>query len=376
MATFATINKRGSQVMRTSNSFFETHTKFLSAGALFILLGLLLAGCGNVANATSTLSGSGSSFAAPAFDAWRLQFTHTFPEANVNYQSVGSGKGRSDFLAGKTDFGASDVQVTAQEAQTSSKKFDDIIQVPVVLGSIVLAFNLDYVKDLNLSQETVCGIYTGKITRWNDASLKAINPNAALPDMPIVIMVRSDSSGTTQVFTQYLSAICPEFKNIIGVSGLPDWKKAGLEVTADSQNVGVARNTSLIKGAFGYIEQDYALQYNLPYASLRNQAGKYVKASKESIVSALGNTTELNLALLNQGGDNTYPIVTTSYLLLNRNYTDKSKGQTMVKFAQYILQDGQQDIRTYTYIPLPAEILNLAQAKLKQVVAGGETVVK
>lgn len=362
--------------MRTGNSFFATSTKFMSAGAIFIMLGLLLAGCGDVANASSTLAGSGSSFAAPAFDTWQLQFAHNNPNMSVTYQSVGSGQGRSDFLAGKTDFGASDVQITSQEAQAASKNFNDIIQVPMVLGSIVLAFNLDNVKDLNLSQETICGIYTGKITRWNDASLKAINPGATLPDMPIVIMVRSDSSGTTQVFTQYLSGICPEFKNAIGVSGLPDWKKVGLDVTADSQNAGVAHNTSLIKGAFGYIEQDYAVQYSLPYASLKNQAGKFVKASKESIVSAVGNATDLNLALLDRPGDNTYPIVTTSYLLLNRSYSDKLKGQTAVKFAQYILQDGQNDIRTYTYIPLPSQLLNLSQAQLKQVVAAGEPVLK
>lgn len=361
--------------MRTGNSFFGTYTRFFSAGAVFILLGLLLAGCGSIASASSTLSGSGSSFAAPAFDAWRLQFNHSFPDGNVTYQSVGSGQGRSDFLAGKTDFGASDVQITAQEAQASPKKFEDIIQVPVVLGSIVLAFNLPGLNNLNMSQETVCGIYTGKITRWNDPRLQADNPNTALPDQTIQQMVRSDSSGTTQVFTQYLSAICPEFKNIIGVSGLPDWKKVGLDVLAAGQNDGVARNISLARGGFGYIEQDYALQYNLPYASLKNQAGKFVKATKESIVSAIGNTTDLNLALLNQGGDNTYPIVTTSYLLLNRSYTDKVKGQAIIKFAQYILQDGQRDIRTYTYIPLPPQILNLAQARLKEVVAGGEAVI-
>ncbi|MBN9392282.1 MAG: phosphate ABC transporter substrate-binding protein PstS [Chloroflexi bacterium] len=361
--------------MRTGNPYFSSSTKFLSAGVLFILLGLLLAGCGNVANATSTLSGSGSSFAAPAFDTWRLQFSHNFPESTVTYQSLGSGQGRSDFLAGKTDFGASDVQITAQEAQASSKNFNNIVQIPVVLGSIVLAFNLPGITGLNMSQETVCGIYTGKITRWNDPKVQADNPNTALPDKAIQQMVRSDSSGTTQVFTQYLSAICPDFKNSVGVSGLPDWKKAGLEVLAAGQNDGVAHNISLAIGGFGYIEQDYAVQYSLPTVSLKNGAGKFVKATKESIVSAVSsNTTELNLSLLNQGGDNTYPIVTTSYLLLNRTYADRAKGQAVVKFAQYILQDGQQDIRTYTYIPLPPQILNLAQAKLKQVVAGGEAV--
>ncbi len=356
--------------------FFGLWAKRFRIALVLVLVELSLVACGDSVVGTASLGGSGSSFAAPAFAKWQLQFNRQFPALPLNYNSVGSGQGRSDFLTGKTDFGASDVQITAEEAQAAKKNPDEIIQIPLMLGSIVLAFNLSGVRDLNFSPEAVCSIYTGKGLRWNDPKLRTDNPNAALPDAPINLVVRADKSGTTEVFTQYLSTICPDFKSIIGVSGLPDWKKLGLEVDAEPQNAGVGQEASSIQGTLGYLEQDYALLYNLAYANLKNGAGKFVKATKDSISSAVGDTTELNLALLNRPGDNTYPIVTTSYILLNRNYPDRAKGQAVVKLIQYILGEGQQDIRSYAYVGLPTPLVSMAQSKLKQVQAGGEAVLK
>jgi phosphate transport system substrate-binding protein len=367
---------------------------------IILLSGLILGACGDntpmpaatsaqvvsggnstveVSKLKANLNGSGSSFAGPAFSAWQLAFGRQSPEVLVNYQPLGSGQGRSDFLAGKTDFGASDVQITTEEAQGSKRNLNDIVQVPLMLGAIVLAFSLDGVKELNFTPETVCGIYTGKITRWSDPKLKTDNPSANLPDIQIELVVRADKSGTTEVFTQYLSAICPEFKDKVGVSGLPDWKKLGLEVDAEPQNAGVAGLTSSVLGALGYIEQDYAVQRNLPYVALKNQSGKFIKPGADNISAAaieLKDSAGLKLDLINRSGENVYPIVATTYLLLNREYPDKTKAQAVVSFAQYILGQGQRDVQKYTYIPLPASVLNMAQNKLNLITAGGAPVPK
>lgn len=333
----------------------------------------------DLAKLKASINGSGSSFAGPAFNAWKLAFSLQAPDLLVNYQALGSGQGRNDFLSGKTDFGASDVQITAEEAKATQRDLNDIVQIPLMLGAIVLAFNLDGLTNLNLTPQTVCAIYTGKITRWSDPQLKTDNPSATLPDLPIELVVRADSSGTTQVFTQYLSATCPEFKNLIGVSGLPDWKKVGLDPDAESQNEGVAGFTSSIRGALGYIEQDYAFQRNLPFAALNNQSGAFVKPGPANISAAaadIKDTTGLNLNLINVSGTSVYPIVATTYLLLNRQYSDKTKGEAVLSFAQYILSQGQRDVQKYSYIPLPASVLSMAQSKLKQVTVGGVALLK
>jgi len=368
----------------------------LVLGVLLISLTLVACGNNNVPPTTNsgavnlvegldasrlkaTLTGSGSSFAAPAYRVWELSFHQTAPEVLVNYAPLGSGKGRSDFLEGKTDFGGSDVQIKTEEAQ-GKKSLSEIIQLPVALGGIVLAFNIPGVSDLNFTSDIICEIYTGKITNWNDLRIKAENTTANLPDAEISLAVRSDRSGTTEVFTEYLSAICPDFKKSIGVSGLPQWEKAGIkQVNALSQNAGVAGYVKLGINTLGYIELSYALELSLAYASVKNPAGKFVKASMDNITAAAVNIKDnqsLTLDLLNQPGDETYPITAATYILLNRNYPDKATGRAIVGFVHYILHQGQSDIKRYNYAGLPATTLTAAQARLKLVNAAGETVLK
>lgn len=251
-------------MVHKKSGFLKIRAQSPSLLLVILLAVLMLAACGDntptptanqtpgtgsaamldLTNLTATLNGSGSSFAAPAFNIWQPAFSRQAPNILVNYKPLGSGQGRSDFLAGKTDFGASDVQLSAEEVQKSQRNPNDIIQVPLMLAGIVLAFNVEGVNDLNFTPGIVCGIYTGKLTRWNDPKIKAENPAANLPDVPIELIVRSDNSGTTQNFTQYLSAICPEFKDKVGASGLPDWTKLGLQTEAAPQNAGVAGLTA------------------------------------------------------------------------------------------------------------------------------------
>jgi phosphate transport system substrate-binding protein len=325
------------------------------------------------------LNGSGSTLVAPALKVWQTELGKIAPNVKINYPGGGSGQGRSDFLTGKTDFGVSDVQLTADEAQKNNKNLADIIQIPATLAAVVFTFNLSGVTDLNISPDTACGIYTGKIANWNDAKIKADNPNASLPNTEIKFAVRADNSGTSTVFTTYLSAVCPDFKSAVGASGQPKWEGAGINVTTAPGNDGVAGLVKQTPGTLGYVEVAYALQNNLPFASVKNPAGKFVKPTLDSIsVAAAGAKPDDNLKvdLINQPGDNAYPIATTTYILLNKTYSDAAKGQAVLGFVWYALHKGQNDAKAANYAPLPTSVVTQAEAKLKTVTAGGAAILK
>ncbi len=327
----------------------------------------------------ANLNGSGSTLVNPALKIWQTQFGTLAPNVKVNYPAGGSGQGRTDFLTGKTDFGVSDVQVSNDEATKNNKQLADIIQIPATLAAVVVTYNLSGVADLKLSPDTLSGIYNGKITSWDDAKIKAENPDASLPSLPIKFAVRAESSGTSQVFTSYLSAISPEFKTAVGAASQPKWEGAGINVTTASGNDGVAGLVKQTPGTIGYVELAFALQQNLPYASLKNAGGKYVKPSIETTAAAGASAKaddNLKVDLINQPGDQAYPIATTTYILLNKTYSDAAKGQAVIGFVWYALHKGQTDAKAANYAPLPASIVSAAEAKLKVITAGGSPVVK
>ncbi len=330
------------------------------------------------ASLNANLNGSGSTLVAPVLKIWQGEFGKQAANVKLNYPGGGSGQGRSDFLTGKTDFGVSDVQVSEAEATQNNKKLADIIQIPVTLAAVVLTYNLPGVTELNLSPDTIGAIYNGKIAKWNDAKIKADNPSITLPDQDIKFAVRADNSGTSSVFTTYLSAISPDFKTAVGAGGQPKWEGAGINVTTAPGNDGVAGLVKQTAGTLGYVEVAYALQNNLPFANVKNAGGKFVKPNLDSISAAgAGAKADANLKidLINQPGENSYPIVTTTYMLLNKDYSDKAKAQALLAFTWYALHQGQTDGKSANYAPLPAAIVTAAEAKLKTVTAGGAPVI-
>lgn len=333
------------------------------------------------ASLTANLNGSGSTLVNPALKVWQTEFGKIAGGVKVNYPGGGSGQGRSDFLTGKTDFGVSDVQVTAAEAQQNNKQLTDIIQIPSTLAAVVLTYNLPGVSDLNLTPEVIGAIYTGKITKWDDAKIKADNASVKLPSLDIKFAVRSDSSGTSDVFSGYLVAISPAFSAAIGgkSSGQPKWETAGINVTTAAGNDGVAGLVKQTAGTIGYTEVAFALQNSLTYATVKNSAGKFVKPTLENISAAAASAKpddNLKIILVNQPGDTSYPIATTTYFLLNKTYADAAKGQAIVSFVWYAIHKGGTDAKTANYAPLPASIISLAEARLKTITAGGSPIIK
>ena len=333
------------------------------------------------ASLNANLNGSGSTLVNPALKVWQTEFGKLAPNVKVNYPAGGSGQGRSDFLTGKTDFGVSDVQITSAELQQNNKDPKSVIMIPATLAAVVLTYNVPGVSDLQLSPEVIGGIYTGKITKWDDAKIKADNPNATLPSLDIKFAVRSDSSGTSDVFTSYLVAISPDFSAAMGgkSSGQPKWENAGINVTTASGNDGVAGLVKQTPGTLGYNEVAYALQNNLTYASIKNAAGKFVKPTLDNISAAAGSAKpddNLNVVLVNQPGDNTWPISTTTYFLLNKDYSDAAKGQAIVALVWFATHQGGTDAKSANYAPLPSSLVSLVEAKLKTITAGGQPVIK
>lgn len=330
---------------------------------------------------TANLNGSGSTLVNPALKVWQTEFGKIAAGVKVNYPAGGSGQGRSDFLTGKTDFGVSDVQVSADEASKNNRQLSNIIQIPATLAAVVFTYNLPGVADLNLSPEVIGAIYTGKITKWDDNKIKADNPGLNLPGLDINFAVRSDNSGTSDVFTGYLIAVSSDFSAAMGgkSSGQPKWEAAGINVTTASGNDGVAGLVKQTPGTLGYNEIAFALQNNLTYASVKNAAGKFVKPTLDNISAAAASARpddNLKVNLINQPGDTTYPIVTTTYFLLNKDYADAAKGQAVVSFVWYAIHRGGFDAREANYAPLPASIVSLAEAKLKTITAAGSTILK
>ena len=325
----------------------------------------------------ANLNGSGSTLVSPALKIWQQEFGKLAPKVRINYQAGGSGQGRGDLLTGKTEFGVSDVQLSADEAQKTGHKLEDYLQIPATLAAIVLIYNLPDVPELHLSPQVLGDIYTGNIKKWNDQKIKQDNPEANLPDREIKFAVRADSSGTSEVFVTYLSAVSPDFKAKIGKpSGTPKWENVNINVTAASGNDGIAGLVKQSEGSLGYTEIAFAMQNKLRYATLKNRAGNFVKPSLETMSAAAESVkpdANLKVNLVDQPGQNAYPITTTTYFLLNQQYKNKAQGQAVVAFAWFALHQGGEMAKRANYAPLPEELRQQVEDKLNSVIAGGTT---
>jgi phosphate transport system substrate-binding protein len=342
---------------------------------LLLSLILVLTSCGKGGGGGGDLTGAGATFPNPLYTKWIAAYGKVDGAVTINYQSIGSGAGVKQLLARTVDFGASDVPMTDEELGQAPGK---IIHLPTTMGAVVLAYNVPDLKDrLKLTPELVAGIYLGDITTWNDPKLAAVNPGVQLPAQNISVVYRADGSGTTGVFTGYLSAVSPAWKDKIGAG-----KSVAFPTGAGAKgNDGVAGVVKTTPGAIGYIELAYATAKGneIPFALLQNAAGKFVEASTDSVSAAAAGAVEkmpddLRTSILNAPGDNAYPISSLTYLLVYADMQDADKAKALAKFIWWGLHDGQALAAPNGYAPLPPALVAKEEAKLKALTAGGQPV--
>jgi len=318
---------------------------------------LTLTACGEKGESVK-LQGAGASFPAPLYLKWFKSYSASKPNVQVDYQSVGSGSGVKSFMDRTVDFAASDA---AMKPEDMAKVTGGVQLLPMTAGSIVLAHSLKDVPSLKLSREAYVGIFSGKITKWTDPAIASANPDAKLPDAPINVIVRADSSGTTFVFTKHLSAVNKDFAKDIGVNNMPNWPVG----TRSKGNEGITASLLTTPGSIGYIEYGYAQSQKLPIAVLQNKAGNYVAPTTASATAALASgemPADLIAWVSDPEGKDAYPIVTYTWMLFYKKYDNKAKAKALRELINYGLTDGQKESEGLGYVPLPPEVVTKVKA--------------
>jgi phosphate transport system substrate-binding protein len=315
--------------------------------------------------AQTTLNGAGATFPYPMYSKWFSEYHKAHSDVQINYQSIGSGGGIRQVLAGTVDFGASDGPMSDEQLAQSKTK---ILHVPTVLGAVAPAYNIPGVTgEIKFTPEALAGIYLGKITSWNDAALTSVNPGVNLPNAPIVVVHRSDGSGTTFIFTDYLSKVSPDWKGQVGTGTSVKWP-VGL---GGKGNEGVAGMIRQMQGAIGYIELIYAVQNNIPYGSVKNAAGSFTKASLDSVTAAAASVktmpADFRVSITNAPGKDAYPISSFTWLLIPAQSKDPAKGKIIADFLNWMVDSGQKMTADLTYAPLPASVAAKVKDEIKQV---------
>jgi phosphate transport system substrate-binding protein len=330
--------------------------------ALFwcICLGLVVS-----APAQTVVNGAGATFPYPIYSKWFSEYHKAHPEVQVNYQSIGSGGGIRQVTAGVVDFGASDSPMTDEQLNQASFK---LVHIPTVLGSVVPAYNLPEVSgEMRFTPEVLAGIFLGKITSWNDPQLVKDNKDLNLPNKPIVVVHRSDGSGTTFIFTDYLSKVNPEWKAKVGKNTSVSWP-AGVGAKG---NEGVAGMIRQMDGSIGYVELIYALQNKISFGSVRNPAGEFVKASLESTTAAASSVktmpADFRVSITNAPGKDAYPISSFTWLLVPAKSKDPQKGKILHDFLGWMLDQGESMVSQLNYAPLPENVATKVRATVNQV---------
>lgn len=326
---------------------------------------------------TASLSGSGASFPNPLYQVLISVYTkHIVPTVQISYQSVGSGQGKKDFIAGLTDFGGTDSPIAADDM---AAQVPDAIHIPMVLGGVMPVYNLPSVTvPLRFSAETLVAIYMGDITQWNDARLVAENPDVVLPDLPIAVVYRSDASGTTSIWTDYLSKVSAEWKAKVGKGSSVEW----LVGVGAPGNAGIASTVKNTIGAIGYVEVGYALSSGLPLPYIKNAAGNYVQPLLANISAAAAeleirdDVQQLAQSLTNSAAPQAYPIVAFTYILVHKDaYTDMNQAQALADFLYWGLTIGQDAAVRMGYAPLPPNMRQAAIHALRAVQVNGQAVI-
>jgi phosphate transport system substrate-binding protein len=331
--------------------------------------------CPDPATATLTLQGAGATFPAPLYQTWFEAFNGAHSNIQIDYQANGSGAGVKAITEQTVDFGASDAAMKDDEL-AKIPSGTKILHTPTALGAVVIIYNLPGVSELSLDADSVAGIFLGTIKKWNDPKIAANNAGATLPDKDILVVHRSDGSGTTNAFTTYLDTVSPEWHSQVGAGKEVNWPTG----TGAQGNDGVAGGVKQTEGAVGYVELNYATQAQLASAKLKNAAGKFVAGSTDGVTAAaeaaVGDFPADFRAkpIINGAGDTTYPIAAYTYLLAYQDQTDADKGKTFVSFACWALTEGQATESDLGYAPLPAEVLAKALDQLKTFTNGGSPI--
>jgi phosphate transport system substrate-binding protein len=314
------------------------------------------------------LTGAGSSFAYPLYSRWAADYMAK-TGAQVNYQSKGSGAGIRQLSEQTIDFGGTDAPMTSEEL--ANAKGGPVLHIPVAMGAVVLAYNVPEVTtQLKVSPAVIANIFLGRITKWNDRAIAAINPGVALPNKDIVVVHRSDGSGTTYIWTDYLSKLSPEWAKQVGKGKEVKWP-VGL---GGAQNEGVSGQVKQLPGAVGYVELAFALQNKLAYAAIQNASGNFVSPSTESVTAAaaaiagtLSDTADYRISIIDPPGADAYPISSLTWALIYQNPADKAKGQQLVDFLKFGLTDGQASAKELDYAPLPSAMVTQLLKRLETV---------
>jgi len=315
--------------------------------------------------AQTKLNGAGATFPYPIYSKWFNDYHQQHPEIEINYQSIGSGGGIRQVTAGTVDFGASDGPMSDQQLKDAKSS---ILHLPTVLGSVVPAYNIPGFKgELKFTPDVLAGIYLGKITSWNDPAIAKANPGATLPNASIVVVHRSDGSGTTYIWTDYLSKVSADWTGQVGKGTSVKWP-VGLGAKG---NEGVAGMIRQMEGSFGYVELIYALQNNITFGSVKNASGNFVKASLESTTAAAASVksmpADFRVSITNAPGKDAYPISSFTWLLVPGDWKDKEKHKVFVDFLNWMLDQGQTVTAQLNYAPLPDEVKQKEREAIKTI---------
>ena len=314
--------------------------------------------------AQTNLNAAGATFPYPIYSKWFSEFHKAHRDIQINYQSIGSGGGIQQLKAGTVDFGASDMPLNDDQLKEMGKP---IVQLPTVMGSVVPAYNVSGVSgEIKFTPEALAGIFLGHITRWNDKALTDANPGLNLPGDQIVVVHRSDGSGTTFVWTDYLSKVSTEWKQSVGSNTSVKWPTG----IGGKGNEGVAGLIKQQPGAVGYVELIYALQNNITFGPVKNASGNFVKASLQSTSAAAGSVKNMpddfRISITNAAGKDSYPVSSFTYLLIPTQWQDQAKRNAVATFLNWMLDQGQSMVEQLNYAPLPKQVVQKERAKIKQ----------
>ena len=321
------------------------------------------------------LNGAGATFPYPIYSQWAYKYNQT-TGVKLNYQSIGSGGGIAQIKAKTVDFGASDAPQKADML-----KENGLVQWPMVIGGVVTAVNIPGIGPgvMKLSGPVLADIYLGKINQWDDPAIKKLNPDLKLPSQAITVVNRTDGSGTTFIFTTYLSMISPEWQAKVGADTSVQWPAKNS--VGGKGNEGVAGQVKVVPGSIGYVEYAYVKQNNMPYTLLENKAGKFLKPSLEAFEAAAANADWKNapygyyLMLDNQPGEQSWPIAGATFIMVHKDQPDAAKAQAMLKYFDWCFKHGEEMAKKLDYVPLPESVVQMVEATwAKEIKAGGQPV--